>query len=306
MGLDLNEFETSDQANKKEWACLILVDHNYYHEHEGPDRDDVPPIIGIIDHHEDSEQIMGNCPKIIEVPRASTCSLVGELYLQTTTGTNINQNISCLLASIIEHDAYHFDEGVKGIRWVDMDKKIYHDLMEQAAISSGRPSEEIVCAHRNAIKSQFKEYSESLVNLNISDALLNDNKIFHYNTYDLIFASMPVHLGALIDDKDDNCVSDEFAKYVTACAGKNKTTTDLFICLSRGSECRELAIAYMDSAEKLAAKIRDHLLGWGDNVCLKQEARPRKFGPWAIITLQLDRNKSRKIVEPHLRALFKD
>lgn len=187
---------------------IVLVDHNDISrslEHVAS------KVVGIVDHHTDTQQLLTELPTItmidqdskVDLPRirlitgpsvGSCSSLVLTLWYASTA--SITYHTALLLAGAIIRDTKGLRHDLKGTRWTDVDGLAFYWLSH---MFDAFPEEKSIKKELKAIRDDRSLYQSTP----LSRLLTMDMKTFSYGERLVVFSSFPLALTELFAERDD-------------------------------------------------------------------------------------------------------
>ena len=203
-------FKYKNYENKNIKTSLILVDHTILTKDQQYLADYV---IDIHDHH-----LLTNLPDLyknlkrinIKYPIGSCTTLILNDYLCIKKKETFPSKIlpPLLAVSAILVDTEKFKDNLYGIRWVDLDKKVYKYLKKLV-----KKKEDIKMKEYYKEIKEIKHDEEKNLELGVEALLSKDQKIFDWGQKKAIWSSFPVSFYKIKKKFGDEDINNNFMKY---------------------------------------------------------------------------------------------
>ena len=203
-------FKYKNYENKNIKTSLILVDHTILTKDQQYLADYV---IDIHDHH-----LLTNLPDLyknlkrinIKYPIGSCTTLILNDYLCNKKKETFPSKIlpPLLAVSAILVDTEKFKDNLYGIRWVDLDKKVYKYLKKLV-----KKKEDIKMKEYYKEIKEIKHDEEKNLELGVEALLSKDQKIFDWGQKKAIWSSFPVSFYKIKKKFGDEDINNNFMKY---------------------------------------------------------------------------------------------
>ena len=293
-----NLFKYKNYENKNIKTSLILVDHTILTKDQQYLADYV---IDIHDHH-----LLTNLPDLyknlkrinIKYPTGSCTTLILNDYLcikkKDTFPTKILPPLLAVSAILV--DTEKFKDNLYGIRWVDLDKKVYKYLKKIV-----KKKEDIKMKEYYKQIKEIKHDEEKNLELGVEALLSKDQKIFDWGQKKAIWSSFPVSFYKVKKKFGDEDINNNFMKYFT---GKSEEEIKNTFYLTNSS---------IEKGKKLFTIFNPIKLPFTKE---EIEKEIKKYNEKDEISIEIEKNKgeicniklpgtySRKIFEPILKGFF--
>ena len=293
-----NLFKYKNYENKNIKTSLILVDHTILTKDQQYLADYV---IDIHDHH-----LLTNLPDLyknlkrinIKYPIGSCTTLILNDYLcikkKDTFPTKILPPLLAVSAILV--DTEKFKDNLYGIRWVDLDKKVYKYLKKLV-----KKKEDIKMKEYYKQIKEIKHDEEKNLELGVEALLSKDQKIFDWGQKKAIWSSFPVSFYKIKKKFGDEDINNNFMKYYS---GKSEEEIKNTFYLTNSS---------IEKGKKLFTIFNPIQLPFSKE---EIEKEIKKFNEKDEVIVEIEKTKgeicniilpgtySRKIFEPILKGFF--
>ena len=293
-----NLFKYKNYENKNIKTSLILVDHTILTKDQQYLADYV---IDIHDHH-----LLTNLPDLyknlkrinIKYPTGSCTTLILNDYLCIKKKETFPSKIlpPLLAVSAILVDTEKFKDNLYGIRWVDLDKKVYKYLKKLV-----KKKEDIKMKEYYKEIKEIKHDEEKNLELGVEALLSKDQKIFDWGQKKAIWSSFPVSFYKIKKKFGDEDINNNFMKYYS---GKSEDEIKNTFYLTNSS---------IEKGKKLFTIFNPIQLPFSKE---EIEKEIKKFNEKDEVSIEIEKTKgeickiilpgtySRKIFEPILKGFF--
>ena len=291
-------FKYKNYENKNIKTSLILVDHTILTKDQQYLADYV---IDIHDHH-----LLTNLPDLyknlkrinIKYPIGSCTTLILNDYLCIKKKETFPSKIlpPLLAVSAILVDTEKFKDNLYGIRWVDLDKKVYKYLKKLV-----KKKEDIKMKEYYKEIKEIKHDEEKNLELGVEALLSKDQKIFDWGQKKAIWSSFPVSFYKIKKKFGDEDINNNFMKYYS---GKSEDEIKNTFYLTNSS---------IEKGKKLFTIFNPIQLPFSKE---EIEKEIKKFNEKDEVSIEIEKTKgeickiilpgtySRKIFEPILKGFF--
>ena len=291
-------FKYKNYENKNIKTSLILVDHTILTKDQQYLADYV---IDIHDHH-----LLTNLPDLyknlkrinIKYPIGSCTTLILNDYLCIKKKETFPSKIlpPLLAVSAILVDTEKFKDNLYGIRWVDLDKKVYKYLKKLV-----KKKEDIKMKEYYKEIKEIKHDEEKNLELGVEALLSKDQKIFDWGQKKAIWSSFPVSFYKIKKKFGDEDINNNFMKYYS---GKSEDEIKNTFYLTNSS---------IEKGKKLFTIFNPIQLPFSKE---EIEKEIKKFNEKDEVIVEIEKTKgemcniilpgtySRKIFEPILKGFF--
>ena len=291
-------FKYKNYENKNIKTSLILVDHTILTKDQQYLADYV---IDIHDHH-----LLTNLPDLyknlkrinIKYPIGSCTTLILNDYLCIKKKETFPSKIlpPLLAVSAILVDTEKFKDNLYGIRWVDLDKKVYKYLKKLV-----KKKEDIKMKEYYKQIKEIKHDEEKNLELGVEALLSKVQKIFDWGHKKAIWSSFPVSFYKIKKKFGDEDINNNFMKYYS---GKSEDEIKNTFYLTNSS---------IEKGKKLFTIFNPIQLPFSKE---EIEKEIKKFNEKDEVSIEIEKTKgeickiilpgtySRKIFEPILKGFF--
>ena len=293
-------------TNKNIKSSLILVDHTILSEEELYLADYV---IDIYDHHllTNYSGLYKNLKRMnIKYPTGSCTTLILNDFLCSKKEEDFpTKIISPLLAtSAILIDTKKFNEELYGIRWVDLDKKVYKFLKK---IIKEEDKKIKIKEYYKEIK-DIKHDVQKNLDLGIEGLLSKDQKTFKWDNKKAIWSSFPVSYDKIIKKYGKEDLISNFIKYYSGKTEEEQKDT-FYITNSNLGESQKLFTIFNPikipfSQEEMKNEIKNNNENGDFNVEIEKIDNKEGKTQGELCNIYLPITYSRKSFEPILKKFF--
>ena len=291
-------FKYKNYENKNIKTSLILVDHTILTKDQQYLADYV---IDIHDHH-----LLTNLPDLyknlkrinIKYPIGSCTTLILNDYLCIKKKETFPSKIlpPLLAVSAILVDTEKFKDNLYGIRWVDLDKKVYKYLKKLV-----KKKEDIKMKEYYKEIKEIKHDEEKNLELGVEALLSKDQKIFDWGQKKAIWSSFPVSFYKIKKKFGDEDINNNFMKYYSG-KSEDEIKNTFYLTNSSIEKGKKLFTIFNPiqlpfSKEEIEKEIKKY--NEKDEVIVEIEKTKGE-----ICNIILPGTYSRKIFEPILKGFF--